>query len=250
MFKIILLMLFIPINAFSNVNLLTEKECPSWRSNIEQINSYKNNYTTSIKSLGDFNMDIPENSLQSFKLSYDKCRPAIEVPIRLTSDGVPIIFKDSKVGRMTQQNYNPEIDSGYNEEVKNLSIAQIKKLNLININNKITEYKIPTLEEFLNEFVNYDSNSIIFFNPEDDIDSILKTLQTLSSYISKHNNLNLEERLVVKINIGNIFSPSLWSIVLGEEGINRNIQFNPYLKWENIQSFNDTNYNIVKLMLE
>lgn len=81
--------------------------------------------------------EIPENSLAAFENAIAH-NYAIELDLRMTSDGTIVVFHDDNLGRMTGS-------SGY---VNKTTISDIKKLRL----NK-TAHQIPTLEETL-ELVN------------------------------------------------------------------------------------------------
>lgn len=76
---------------------------------------------------------IPENSLIAFKKAAD-AGYGIELDVRLTKDGKPIVFHDDNVYRMT----------GVKARVKNLTLSQIKELRLNG-----TEERIPELKEVL-----------------------------------------------------------------------------------------------------
>lgn len=79
------------------------------------------------------NIDIPENSISSFKEAL-KLNIAIELDVQLTKDNELVVFHDDSLKRMT----------GINNSVEDLSLQQIKKLNLLE-----TTEKIPTLNEVL-----------------------------------------------------------------------------------------------------
>ena len=77
--------------------------------------------------------DIPENSLAA-------CRAAMEhgygliLDVRITKDGVPVLFHDERIYRMT----------GFAGDVETSTLAEIKAMRLLG-----TEERIPTLEEAL-----------------------------------------------------------------------------------------------------
>lgn len=79
----------------------------------------------------DFN--IPENSIPAFKKAMELNLP-IELDIQLTQDNHIVVFHDYNLKRMC----------GINQFVKNTTIAEIKKLNLLN-----SKHKIPLLSEVL-----------------------------------------------------------------------------------------------------
>ena len=85
------------------------------------------------RGLFDNNAAIPENSMKAFRRALE-AGYGIELDVQLTKDGIPVIFHDFKLERMC----------GISEKVENLTYEQLRKLTLLN-----TEEKIPTLKEFL-----------------------------------------------------------------------------------------------------
>lgn len=83
------------------------------------------------------NKDIPENSMLAFKMAIDK-EYAIEFDIEITKDDKLIIHHDTNLVRMT----------GVNKKVEDMTLNEIKELNLLDTNEKI-----PTFKELL-ELVN------------------------------------------------------------------------------------------------
>jgi len=75
----------------------------------------------------------PENTMPSFVKAYECGATAIEFDVRLTKDGVPIIYHDSNFKRLT----------GFNAYVTDVSFEETKKLRVKG------EAPIPTLEEVL-----------------------------------------------------------------------------------------------------
>lgn len=76
---------------------------------------------------------VPENSLEAFSLAMESgfC---IEFDLHLSKDGIPIVFHDETLERLT----------GSNGKVANYTLESLKTLFLKN-----TNQKIPTLEEVL-----------------------------------------------------------------------------------------------------
>ena len=77
-----------------------------------------------------------ENTLESFDYSMNLGCKFIETDVQVSSDGIPYIFHDNDLKRILN------IDSKFDS----LSSDQIDKLKIFN------DYKIPRLEEALNEF--------------------------------------------------------------------------------------------------
>ncbi len=79
------------------------------------------------------NKDLPENSLTAFKEAIQHGY-GIEMDVRLTKDGVPVVFHDDSLRRMCNQT----------SLVKDVPLNELKSLHLLT-----TDQTIPTFEEFL-----------------------------------------------------------------------------------------------------
>ena len=82
--------------------------------------------------------DFPENSLASFKKAIELGIDIFELDIRATKDDSLVIMHDRSVDRTTD---------GHGD-VASLTFEEIRKLHL-KFNDKVTEEKVPTLEEAL-----------------------------------------------------------------------------------------------------
>ena len=81
----------------------------------------------------------PENSLESILAAIEAGVDIVEVDVRLTKDSIPILMHDRTLDRTTN-------GSGL---VSEWSLAELKSLSLKNGTGRITQFKIPTLEEAL-----------------------------------------------------------------------------------------------------
>ena len=86
------------------------------------------------RGLHDALAGIPENSMPAFERAIERGY-GIELDVHLSSDGVPVVFHDEELGRMT----------GFPGEVYDHSLAELRALKLIP-----GGYQIPTLEEVIN----------------------------------------------------------------------------------------------------
>lgn len=95
----------------------------------------QNSWITSqhIAHRGLHNNQIPENSLLAFENAI-KNNFAIELDVHLLKDNTIVVFHDDNLKRMT----------GVDIPIKELTLKQLKKLNLLNSNQKI-----PTFDEVL-----------------------------------------------------------------------------------------------------
>ncbi|XP_071451080.1 glycerophosphodiester phosphodiesterase 1 [Hetaerina americana] len=89
-------------------------------------------------------LDAPENSIASFRKCKERGCSAVEFDVSLTSDGIPVIFHDRFVDRLTD-------GTG---ELSSMTFAEARKLDIAH-NHAFSEwYKgecIPTLEEAVKE---------------------------------------------------------------------------------------------------
>ena len=85
------------------------------------------------RGLYDNNSDAPENSLRAFALAAE-AGYGIELDVRLTKDGIPVVFHDPKLDRMC----------GCQGSIEELCAEQTDALRLLG-----TEQKVPRLQEVL-----------------------------------------------------------------------------------------------------
>jgi glycerophosphoryl diester phosphodiesterase len=85
---------------------------------------------------------VPENTLESFRKAISRKYAFLEIDVRLTADGVPVVLHDSSVDRTT----NGE------GEIVNLTYAQTQQLDAGSwLAPEFAGAKIPALEEVLDE---------------------------------------------------------------------------------------------------
>lgn len=86
--------------------------------------------------------DAPENTLASIQLAMDQYADAIEIDIRETNDGVPILMHDATLGRTTNDPYNRRVESTDYAYIETLDAGSWFRL-------EFQGEKVPTLEEVL-----------------------------------------------------------------------------------------------------
>lgn len=91
------------------------------------------NWLYAHRGFHDNNGDAPENSLKAFELAVDKGY-GIELDIQLSKDGIPVVFHDSTLTRMT----------GIKKKVSDLTLDELKQIPL-----RRSDERIPTLQEVL-----------------------------------------------------------------------------------------------------
>jgi len=84
----------------------------------------------------------PENTLEALEDALNADADAIEIDVRLSSDGIPMVIHDSRLHKLT----------GHWDRVENMTAADMKSLKVVSEDEK-TEGKIPTLAEAI-ELVN------------------------------------------------------------------------------------------------
>lgn len=92
-------------------------------------------YDFAHRGLHDTGLEAPENSLEAFERAAVKGY-GITADVRLSRDGVPVVFADSELARMCQED----------GEVEELTLQDLQKMSLLQ-----TDQKIPTLKETLRE---------------------------------------------------------------------------------------------------
>lgn len=81
---------------------------------------------------------LPENSIPAVKEAIRLGIDIVEIDVKVTSDGVPVLMHDGKIDRTTNGKGNPET----------MTLAQLRSYRLV-VKGEATQEKIPTLEEVL-----------------------------------------------------------------------------------------------------
>jgi glycerophosphoryl diester phosphodiesterase len=107
---------------------------------------------------------VSENSTAAVQNAINKCMDAVELDVKMTSDGVPIIMHDFNLGRTTNVyqfytsfsslfcgKYDPLSNSGCNPTVARLDWAHVSRLSLLTTDRKnISPYYVPSVQQILN----------------------------------------------------------------------------------------------------
>lgn len=80
---------------------------------------------------------FPENSMAAIERAISLGVDIIEIDVRLTKDGVPVLMHDDSVDRTTDGQ----------GKVKELTFEQVSALRLVGKDDKPTEHRVPTLTE-------------------------------------------------------------------------------------------------------
>ncbi|MCE7747741.1 MAG: glycerophosphodiester phosphodiesterase [Candidatus Heimdallarchaeota archaeon] len=120
----------------------------------------------------------PESSYQSFKEAYDLDVDVLETDIRLTKDGIPVIFHDESLDRTTN-GIGPIIDYTF-DELQAFDLGYWYQDSISGeypYRNK--EFKILSLVEFLDKFpkirINLDIKDELKEAPENILDAIISS---------------------------------------------------------------------------
>lgn len=101
--------------------------------------------------------DLPENSLGSISTANSACMDGIELDVKMSKDGVPILMHDFNLGRTTnvyrlnnQAKYNPITNAGANYKVHDVLAADIDRLRLLTPDRRSeTGFVIPRVSQVL-----------------------------------------------------------------------------------------------------
>ena len=85
--------------------------------------------------------ELPENSLPAMKAAWDAGIEWCECDVQLSADGSPVVIHDETLERTTT-------GSG---RVADFSVEELRKLRLRRADGTVTEERVPTLDELLDE---------------------------------------------------------------------------------------------------
>jgi len=120
--------------------------------------------------------DFPENSREAIALAKKKGFKGLEVDIRKSADGEFIVFHDENSSRLL----------GLNALVSDLTVAQIRKFNLL-VNGDTSTSRVLTvkemLDEFGNDFIYYFDLKLKNINDADELVYLIETYDLSRSVI-------------------------------------------------------------------
>ncbi|WGD37480.1 glycerophosphodiester phosphodiesterase family protein [Lysinibacter sp. HNR] len=162
-----------------------------------------------VRHRGDFDAVTPENSLQAFRNSYSYCRPGVETDVRRTADGQLVMFHDTNIGKMMEPTYNPEAGTGPNAALNSLTLGQLKQKNLVTIDRQPTNYKILTLQEFLQDAVDQEAESLLFIEIKSD-DDVAQAVREVLAFHQAAPRAKIFDRVVFKFRLSAYPTFELW----------------------------------------
>lgn len=98
---------------------------------------------------------LPENSSRAVLTADVQCMDGVELDVKITQDGMPILMHDFNLGRTTDVyavvgggKYNPATNQGANPTVSSLPLATIKRLHLLTPDRStVTGWQVYSLDE-------------------------------------------------------------------------------------------------------
>ncbi|WOS40830.1 glycerophosphodiester phosphodiesterase family protein [Xanthomonas rydalmerensis] len=120
--------------------------------------------------------DMPENSRGSLQLANDQCMDGVELDIKMTSDGVPVVLHDWNLGRTTnvwtsragETKYDPMSNQGYNPSITVTPWSVVSGLFLLTPDRRTTTgYHVPRVDELFSYFKQHGLKTPIVFDIKD-----------------------------------------------------------------------------------
>ncbi|PPU76399.1 glycerophosphodiester phosphodiesterase [Xanthomonas cucurbitae] len=119
--------------------------------------------------------DMPENSRGSLQVANDQCMDGVELDVKLTSDGVPVLLHDYNLGRTTtvwQQHpgvkYDPITNQGVNPSILVTPWSQVSQLFLLTPDRRATTgYHVPRVDELFAYYKQHNLRTPMVFDIKD-----------------------------------------------------------------------------------
>jgi glycerophosphoryl diester phosphodiesterase len=120
--------------------------------------------------------DMPENSRGSLQTANDQCMDGVELDIKMTSDGVPVVMHDYNLGRTTDvwtafrggTKYDPINNTGTNPAVNTVPWSTVSKLFLLTPDRRSTSgYRVPRVDELFDFYKEENMKMPIVFDIKD-----------------------------------------------------------------------------------
>lgn len=183
------------------LGLVSEGNCPTYHTVHDQLVNRlaDSGQAMTVRHRGYYDSEIPENSLQGFRKTFEKCIPALETDVQSTKDGALVLFHDRNLARMTSASFRPE-DPGLNYPLASLTLAELKQFRLVTTTKVETQQTIPTVLELLQTMVDTNGQTIIFLDIKDQKD-VLPLLKVLKGFSEQHPDSNLDKRIVLKLHL-------------------------------------------------
>lgn len=132
--------------------------------------------------------DMPENSRGSLQIANDQCMDGVELDVKLTSDGVPVLLHDYNLGRTTTVwqhhpgvKYDPITNQGVNPSILVTPWSEVSQLFLLTPDRRTTTgYHVPRVDELFAYYKQRQLRTPMVFDIKD-----AKTVRAVSSAANK-----------------------------------------------------------------
>ncbi|WP_045761630.1 glycerophosphodiester phosphodiesterase family protein [Xanthomonas albilineans] len=120
--------------------------------------------------------DMPENSRGALQLADDQCMDGVELDIKMTRDGVPVLLHDWNLGRTTnvwtsragKTKYDPMKNQGYNPSITVTPWSVVSRLTLLTPDRRTTTgYHVPRVDDLFAYFKRHRLKTPIVFDFKD-----------------------------------------------------------------------------------
>ncbi|MCZ9299574.1 glycerophosphodiester phosphodiesterase family protein, partial [Corynebacterium hesseae] len=215
------------IAQITETSTVGDSRCPTWQTQVEQIRTEEtNSKVITARHRGAFDAQLPENSLGAFLQAFDQCRPVIETDVRMTADGVPVIFHDTHIGKMLRPNYDPESGEGPNERLNTMNFGELKHLRLVRPDRTETSFEIPSVEELVDFTLQHEGQSVIQLEIKEKV-AFLATLKVLNEKDQEYAGRGVLERFMVKFSMNEAPTPQHFEKLLRQAGIENRFTLMP-----------------------
>ncbi|EPG7577196.1 glycerophosphodiester phosphodiesterase family protein [Providencia huaxiensis] len=201
--------------------------CPTGQEQYDRLDFIgKDDTVVSVDHRGDMNGEVPENSLLAFQGSYKKCRHAIETDVRLSRDGLLMVFHDANIGRVLEMNYNPDKNTGPNPSVSSLSGEEIKSKKMLTVNRAVTNQVVPTVEEVIADYIKNEGQSFVYFDVKEK-EAIGKVARAIT--VAAEKKPDVLKRFIVKFDMAHAPTYEHWLKMIKSEYADPSVMANPYI---------------------
>ncbi|MBB3887122.1 glycerophosphodiester phosphodiesterase [Xanthomonas campestris pv. campestris] len=132
--------------------------------------------------------DMPENSRGSLQTANDQCMDGVELDVKLTSDGVPVLLHDYNLGRTTTVwqhhpgvKYDPITNQGVNPSILVTPWSEVSQLFLLTPDRRTaTGYHVPRVDELFAYYKQHNLRTPMVFDIKD-----AKTVRAVNNAANK-----------------------------------------------------------------
>lgn len=205
----------------------TNAACPTGKEQYDRLEFIgKDDTVVTVDHRGDMSGTVPENSLTAFNGSYTKCRAGIETDVRLSKDGALMVFHDANIGRVLEQSYNPDTNTGPNPSISSLTKSEIQSKKMRTVNWGQTDQIVPTVQEVIGDYIKNKGNSLFYFDVKEKA-----AIEKVAAAISAAATLNPEiaQRFIVKFGMEHYPTYEKWQKMLSDNNLNSAVMANPYI---------------------